>query len=295
MKTTKKIIALIVVGVALVISVIAKTVSAKEKNPFRMDNLVAWCVVAFDSLERNSEQRIEMLNTLKFKKFAFGGREKHLVTMEQEFQLAKSNGIDISAVWMWLDNRTDQPGKLKPLNERIFKALKDQQLETQIWIGFHKNYFEDLSDPVAFEKAKTIISYLASRAEEINCKIALYNHGGWSGIPENMLQIIKSLPQHNLGMIYNFHHGHDDIDKFPGIVDAMLPYLWCVNLNGMQKGGPKIMTLGSGTNEKQMIQAFLEKDYSGPFGILGHVRDADTKEILKENLNGLKDLFPEYQ
>ena len=247
LEESKNKITLLVLGVVLVASVIGKNFSNKKSDsPFRMDNLVAWCVVAFDSLERNSEQRIAMLKELKFKKFAFGGREKHLVTMEEEFTMAKENNIEITSVWLWLDNRTDQPGKLKPLNERIFKTLKDQKLETQIWLGFHSNYFEDLSDDIAFEKAQTMISYLATRAEAINCRIALYNHGGWSGIPKHMLQIVKALPQHELGIVYNFHHGHDDMDQFPAIVDELMPYLWCVNLNGMQKGGPKIMSIGAG-------------------------------------------------
>lgn len=68
----------------------------------------------------------------------------------------------------------------------------------------------------------------------------------------------------------------------------MLPYLWAVNLNGMRKEGPKILSISKGDYEEKMLQILLQNNYSGPFGILGHVEDADVKLILRENLKGLK-------
>ena len=280
------------VSVVLLCLILSCT-TTKQEDPFRMDNLIPWSIVAFDSKERNYIERIEMLKDLNFTKFAFAGREQHLVTMEQELKLAKSEGIEITSVWLWLNDDLDQPGKLKPLNERIFKTLKDQKLETQIWVGFHQNYFEGLSDEDALTKALKIFSYVAERAEAQGCRVGLYNHGGWSGEPENMLEIIESLPQYNLGIVYNFHHGHTQIDRYPQLLDKMMPYLWCVNLNGMNKDGPKILGIGKGTEEKRMIQLLLDKNYAGPFGILGHEKEADTKEILIANLNGLQNLFNE--
>ncbi|MCD6543561.1 MAG: hypothetical protein J7K34_03540, partial [Flavobacteriaceae bacterium] len=75
-------------------------------------------------------------------------------------------------------------------------------------------------------------------------------------------------------------------------IKKMKPYLWCVNLNGIKKDGPKIITIGEGDMEKEMIQQVLDMGYKGPFGILGHVKGGDAKVILKDNLDGLQTLFP---
>jgi hypothetical protein len=39
-----------------------------------------------------------------------------------------------------------------------------------------------------------------------------------------------------------------------------------------------------------MIEVLAEKGFNGPFGILGHVDDADVKVILEQNLEGLRSL-----
>ena len=125
----------------------------------------------------------------------------------------------------------------------------------------------------------------------LNCKVALYNHKGWFGDPLNQIDIIKALPNHDLSIVYNFHHGHEHIDNFNDLAESIMPYLSVVNLNGMRKGGPKILPIGQGDDEREMIQILLDKGYSGPWGVLGHVEDADVKYILNDNINGLKSLY----
>lgn len=133
-----------------------------------------------------------------------------------------------------------------------------------------------------------MISFLSKRARSLDCKLALYNHGDWFGEPENQVKIIQVLPDEDLGIIFNFHHAHQQIDPFPEMVDVMLPYLWSVNLNGLRKGGPKILPIGQGDHEREMIELLIGKGYTGDFGILGHVENADVEMILKANLEGLK-------
>jgi hypothetical protein len=68
----------------------------------------------------------------------------------------------------------------------------------------------------------------------------------------------------------------------------MMPYLWAVNLNGMKEEGPKILPIGKGNLEGEMIRLLEEKGYRGPYGVLGHVEEADVKVILERNLEGLR-------
>jgi hypothetical protein len=71
----------------------------------------------------------------------------------------------------------------------------------------------------------------------------------------------------------------------------MKPYLSSVNLNGMKKDGPKILTIGHGDYEKTMIELLINNGFAGPWGILGHIAEKDVKTVLKQNLDGLKSIF----
>jgi len=255
-----------------------------------MDNLIAWCIVPFDIKERTPQQRIDMLKELGFTNYAYDWRTKHLSEMALEWNLAKENGIKVGAVWMWVDGNTEKPGQLGEDNETVLKTIKDTGLKTQIWAGFQSNFFEGLEEPAAIEKGVAMVDYLNQRVTEIGCELALYNHGDWFGEPENQVKILERLPDENIGIIYNFHHGHGQIDRFPEMLSAMQPYLFTVNLNGMVKDGPKILPIGKGDYEKQMLQTLKQAGYTGPFGILGHVEDADVKVILQRNLEGFREI-----
>jgi len=262
-----------------------------KNNLFKKDNLIPWSIVGFDVKERTPLQRLEMLERLGFQQYAYGNRPKHIPTMQQEWKLAKEKKITIRAVWLYINLNKDQPNNLKYESEVIFENLKKVGLKTQIWVGFEPTYFNNLSEKESLRQAVEMVSYLSKRASKLGCKIALYNHGGWFGKPKNQLKIIDSLPHQKLGIVYNFHHAHDSLENYSNTIENLFPYLWCVNLNGMKKEGPKIITIGKGNLEKKMLKALLKLGYKGSFGILGHVKGGDPEIILNENFLGLKTLF----
>lgn len=264
--------------------------NSNQPEQLNMQNFYAWCIVPFDNQNRTPEQRIEMLEDLGFVSYAYDWREKHLPEMVTELKLAKENGIEVNAVWMWID-KNDSIGNLSVNNEKVFSSIKDAGLKTQIWMSFPEDYFETLTDTESLERAGNMIAYLSKRANEIGCNLALYNHGGWFGNPENLVKIIQSLSEHEIGIIFNFHHAHNLLGNFDALVKNMKPYLWAVNLNGMNPAGPKILTIGEGTEEAEMIEILVENGFNGPFGILGHREDADVEKVLQANLDGLKSIL----
>jgi sugar phosphate isomerase/epimerase len=255
-------------------------------RPLSMDDLVAWCIVPFDTRKRTPEERIAMLERLGFKRYAYDWRTEHLPDTVRELRLARDHGIRVEAVWMWIDAAGDRPGKLSNDNERLLSAVKEAGLSTQIWLGFAPNYFEGRSDDEKVARAVEMVRYLTERAAETKSRVALYNHGDWFGEPENEVRIVRALPGKDVGIVYNFHHGHEHIARFDSVLKQVRPYLWCVNLNGMRPEGPKILPFGTGSDERRMLQAVLDSGFTGPFGVLGHM-DADVEEILRGNLRGL--------
>ncbi len=262
-------------------------VSAQSLN---MDNYFAWCIVPFDNQDRTPEQRLEMLQSLGFKSYAYDWRAEHLPEMADEIHLAGEKGIEINAVWMWLDNN-DKVGNLSANNRKVLEALKETGLKTQIWVSFPEDYFNNMTEDQRLEKAVNIVGYVSTEAKNLDCKVGLYNHGGWFGRTENLVKICEALGISEVGIIFNFHHAHEMIDEFPELVSIMKPHLWAVNLNGMNVGGPKIIALGSGESEAEMLAELISNGFNGPFGILGHVDDADVELILKQNLEGLKEVL----
>ncbi len=273
----------------IAVLLLASSCGVMNKNK-SMDNrnIYAWCIVPYDSLKRTPSERIGMLKRLGLKKYAYDWREEHLATTAEELRLARENNIEVIAVWLWIDDDWDKIGQLNPPNEKFLRILDEVGYHGQIWVSFNANYFDGLSDAAAVKKGADMIAYLNERAKGLGCKIALYNHGDWFGKPANQVKIIKALPDANLGIVYNFHHAKDQIEDFPNIVKVMKPYLWYVNLNGLKKGGPQILTIGEGDYEKGMISILKENGYKGDYGILGHLENADAEKVLKANLLGLE-------
>lgn len=271
-----------------VLSLVACT--PQEEAYFNTDNTFAWCIVPFDSEERSPSERLDMLTELGIKSYAYDWREKHLDEMAQEIQLAQEKGIEMLSVWMWIDANNDSIGRLSAANERVLSILEETGLKTTIWMSFHENYFADLAPVEALDKGIAMVRYISTRAQKVGGKVGLYNHGAWFGEPENQIAILKALPEFSIGLIYNFHHAHEQLSAYPDLVKQMEPYLWAVNLNGMRAEGPKILPIGKGDKEQEMIQQLRDAGFDGPWGVLGHVETADVKLILAENLAGLRSL-----
>jgi hypothetical protein len=132
---------------------------------------------------------------------------------------------------------------------------------------------------------------LAKRTSEIGCKLGLYNHGGWGGEPENLVAVCRGLRARgfgNVGIVYNWHHGHGNIKKWKASLTLMKPFLHCVNLNGMNEAAkPKILPLAQGEHDLELLEVLVSSGYDGPVGILDHQNRLDSKIALSDNFEGL--------
>ena len=278
------------INICIIIFLSFQAIPAQESKAIDISQTYPWCIVAYDSLERTPAQRIEMIKELGFVKYAYDWRAQHLDDASTELRLAAENKIEIISIWLWLNAKRDSLDRLGLSNERVFDIVRRLNLKTTFWVSLSENFFRDLTEEEALKLATTMIAAIADKAKIIGCKVALYNHSGWFGNPYNQLKVIHALPKYELSMVYNFHHGQNTIDDFPNIVKAIAPFLSAVNLNGMEKEDEKILPIGKGSHEKEMIDLLRKNGFTGPWGILGHVEGADVKKVLKENIAGLKSL-----
>ncbi len=258
-------------------------------EPFQADNLVAWCIVPFDAKKRGPKERVEMLAKLGFKKYAYDWRAEHLPTFSDELDLLKQHDIELTGLWF--------PTAMNDEARTLLRELKSHHVKTQLWVtggGGPTANAEEQRQRVAAEVQR--LRPIAEAAADADCTVALYNHGGWFGEPENQLEIIAAMKLPNVGIVYNQHHGHDHVDRFAALLKQMQPHLLALNLNGMiPKGdqiGQKIMPLGTGSLDLKLLKIVKESGYHGPIGILGHTQD-DAEERLSDNLDGLAWLLPQ--
>lgn len=275
--------------ICFMVFILSNSCIQSKQSGLETRSLYPWCIVAYDSLERTPNERIDMLKELGFKKYAYDWRDHHLGDTKDELSIAMENEIDVIAVWMWLNAKRDTIGQLCLANERIFSIIKELKLKTTFWVSMSSNFFIEQTAEESLSETIDYIRFIADSASKINCKVALYNHTGWFANPYNQMKVIQALPNRDLSIVYNFHHGHTHVDSFSHLVKDMLPYLSAVNLNGMMNG-QKILTIGNGNYEKRMLQTLLEAGFKGPWGILGHVEGTDVKTVLQQNMAGLKRL-----
>src|SRR5689334_8025683 len=67
---------------------------------FARDNLVAWCIVPFDTKKRGPEDRAAMLQRLGFRHFAYDWRAEHIPTFDAEIEALQRHGIALDAFWV---------------------------------------------------------------------------------------------------------------------------------------------------------------------------------------------------
>lgn len=264
------------------------TAKPSASDLFDRDNLVAWCVVPFDSKKRGPEERAEMLRKLGFKHFAYDWRAEHVSTFDAELDALKKNGVQLDAFWV-------APGELNDQSRAILDGLKRHGVKTQLWALLDLGPVQVTGDEQAkrVDQAASKLKPLADEAAKIGCTVGLYNHGGWFGEPENQIAVIERLKEQgatNIGIVYNFHHGHPHLDRFQPLLAKMLPHLLALNLNGMDPGADpgdrKILPLGQGELDLELLTIIRDSGYRGRIGVLGHTMD-DAEDRLRDNLDGL--------
>jgi sugar phosphate isomerase/epimerase len=252
------------------------------------ENLLAWCIVPFDAESRTPQERAEMLVDLGITHFAYDYRDEHIPSFREEIETLMDHHISLDAVWLWVDPQWEEP--LNSAGREIFDILRVTGTKTEIWLGLPDNAFEGLPDEESFSIAVKVVRQILQEALEIGCSIALYNHGGWFGEPDNLVRIIDIIGSDKVRIVYNFHHAHHQLDQFGENLELMLPYLSTININGMRVEGPKIITLGEGDRELEMLRLIRASGYSGPIGIIGHTDGEDIRVVLERNLMGLEEL-----
>ena len=257
---------------------------------FSKTNLVAWCIVPFDTQKRSPEARAEMLERLGIHRLAYDWRAEHIPTFDAEVAAMRKHHIDITAWWF--------PAALNGESKAILDCIERNQIHPQLWVTMGT---EPEANATRLEQkiqaAVESLGPICTEAQKRACTVALYNHLGWFGEPANQVQVIERLQKighTNVGSVYNFHHGHGHLADFERHFKTLKPHLLALNLNGMvrdgDKVGKKIIPLGTGDEELRLMKIVQASGWRGPVGIIGHTEE-DAEVKLRKELDGLEKLM----
>lgn len=257
-------------------------------NPslFHKDNLHAWCIVPYDKLERSPSARVEMLRNIGLSRYAYDWRDKHIPTFDEEVEASLAGGLTINA-W-WFTRSLDERGR------KILEVIDRHGIRPDLWVT---HLHPQLNPAEGIERAmvdalENLVPIIEAAAER-GLRVALYNHGGWFGEPENQMELIERLHGRGFvdtGLVYNLHHGHSHLDRLEKLIEMMKPHLFAFNLNGMSQDGDqlgrKLLPLAQGDFDLDILRMLDRSGWSGSVGILNHT-DEDAELRLRDNLEGL--------
>ena len=152
----------------------------------------------------------------------------------------------------------------------------------------------EYGDTVVVPQLRQLVTYARSKG----VKISLYPHTGfWAARFETCVRVASKVDDPNLGVTFNLCHWlkveGSERDPLPLIKEA-LPRLNFITINGADNGDTQnlgwdklIQPLGRGSYD---VGAFVAKTraagYRGPFGFQGFGIKMDSKELLKESMEG---------
>src|SRR5688572_23304197 len=101
--------------------------SSHAADIYDRSNLVAWCIVPFDSQKRGPEERAAMLEKLGIKRFAYDYRAEHVPTWDAELDALKKHGVELTAWWF--------PPSLNDEAKKTLELFKRHNVKPQLWVS----------------------------------------------------------------------------------------------------------------------------------------------------------------
>ena len=224
-------------------------------SAFAKGNLHAWAYEEYDAVTRTAAERAQVLKKLGITRAGFVGRN---VTRMNEFDAYvtayREHQIELVAVWTPVD--TDAPLE-EPHIKMFLEGVDRHRLKIQWWVTLEQ--FERVPEAGRVDAAVGLLRTLHAEATKKGLQLAVYGHGrdAWYTQPENEIAIVEKLAAPpdpaRVGIAYNFHHAHSQLDRFATVLPKLVPHLIAVNLNGMRAQGPMILPIGDGDREQEMV------------------------------------------
>jgi len=164
----------------------------------------------------------------------------------------------------------------------------------QAYVNYMQNTFAATPEEQErrVEREASQLSELVKLVRPYGLEIALYNHGGWSGIIANQIAVLERLHERGVrgvGIAYSFNHArdrlHDDTKDFAAQWRQMQPYVVALSLHGTSWDDGVYPYLSQGDHELDMMRTIQDSGWTGPVALYAG-KPGDTELTLVETLRG---------
>jgi sugar phosphate isomerase/epimerase len=245
---------------------------------------------AFDNAATDDDHKTPKEQVALLKKLGYdgissrGGDELSEVAEEIE-----KNGLRLFTVYLGINIDPDQPAYGKELTDAI-EVLKGHNAMLWLYVLSKKH---KPSDPNGDERAEQIIREIAEMAAKSKVRVALYPHTGfWLERVEDTIRIAKRVNRRDVGVTFNLCHWLrvDDEKNMKSLIEAAMPHLFVVSINGADSGGKDwktlIQTLDRGTFDMRgFLDTLYESGYTGPIGFQGYGIGGDAHDNLERTMD----------
>lgn len=153
------------------------------------------------------------------------------------------------------------------------------------------------SDPAGDARAAAALRALAEQAADAGLRVALYPHAGfWLEQVEDAVRLARRVDHPALGVTFNLCHWlMTDGAELEARLEAAMPYLWVVTLNGADEGAKDwarlIQPLDAGTFDTgRLLRLLRDQGYKGPVGLQHFGIPGDARTNLQRSMNAWRRL-----
>jgi len=245
---------------------------------------------ATDDKHKTPKEQVALLKELGYDGVSSRGG-KVLAEMADEVD---KNGLRLFPVYLGINIDPDQPAYGEELTDAI-EVLKGRN--AMLWLFLRSKKYKP-SDPDGDPQAVKIISEIAEMAANSKVRVALYPHTGfWIERVEDAIRVAKQVNRRDVGVTFNLCHWLrvDDEKNMKSLIEAAMPHLFVVSINGADSGGKDwktlIQTLDRGTFDmRKFLSTLAEAGYTGPIGFQGYGIGGDAHDNLKRTMDAWREL-----
>lgn len=245
---------------------------------------------ATDEKHKTPKEQVALLKELGYDGISSRGG-KHLAEMADQIDKA---GLRLFTVYLGIDIDSDH----QPYGEELTNAIEVLNgRNAMLWLFLRSKKYKP-SDPDGDRHAVEILRHIADMAARKKVRIALYPHTGfWLERVEDALRLTEKVNRKNVGATFNLCHflRVDDEKNMKSLIEAAMPHLFVVSINGADSGGRDwktlIQTLDRGTFDmRKFLGTLYEAGYTGPIGFQGYGIGGDAPDNLKRTMKAWREL-----
>ncbi|WP_084079348.1 phosphotransferase [Demequina sp. NBRC 110057] len=266
-------------------------------------------IVAYDLPDRTPTQRARMLHRMGLTRIVWDWREEHTLAFHEELDALAAHDVTVTGLWcpMPLPADDSELGLIDPHVRVHLDEMTRRGLTPDLWTCVEfgdEGRPERLGTWVQREQVTRVASHLeplTRRAADAGMRVALTNHLGWFGEPENQIEVIEELAGRgltNVGLAYQLQHGHSHVDRFDSLMETMRPHLLSLALSGVDadavETGRKILPWGAGRLDRRLAHAVMRSGWHGQLAVQGHSAD-DAHDRLLDSIEGVEWMIDRWQ